>query len=349
VKPSFGFRGWLRRALALSAFAYLATLLLLWFGFYWLGESWWVTAAGLYAPRVFFAAPLPVLSLLLWVCGLRRLLWTQLASAFVLIVPLMGLVVSLPSAARAGAPSLRVLSFNVNSGYAGPQAIADAIFAQAPDVVMLQESPWAGDLADALHVRYPVVQRSTQFIIASRYPISEATDPERLPFYGRARSPRFMRYVIDTPLGKIAVYNVHPISPRGVLHIRQFRAALHQLRTGELFAGDPEADMKSNAGLRTLQIATVAGDAARERLPVLLAGDTNLPGLSAVYRKHLASYKDGFREAGFGFGYTFPWGRAFLRLDRILGSDTLRFTSFRVGCEGLSDHLCVVADIQTVK
>jgi endonuclease/exonuclease/phosphatase family metal-dependent hydrolase len=339
----------LRRALALSAYAYLAILFVLWFAFYWIGESWWVTAAALYAPRIFFGAPLPIIALLLWMAGLRRLLWTQLVALFILIVPLMGFVLPFPASPRAGAPSLRVLSFNVNTGYSGARQVADKVLAYSADVVLLQESPWASDLADILHTRYPDVQRSTQFIIASRYPISATTDPERLPYYGRARSPRFLRYVIDTPLGKIAFYNVHPISPRGVLHIHQFRAALHQLRTGQLFKGDPESDMSSNAGLRSLQIETAAADAAQERLPVIVAGDTNLPALSSVFRKYLAGYQDGFRSASWGFGYTFPVGRPFLRLDRILGSETLRFTSFDIGCEGVSDHLCVVADVQTVQ
>jgi vancomycin resistance protein VanJ len=329
-----------------SAYAYPAALLLLWFGFYFVGEKWWVTAAGLYVPRILFAAPLPVVLVLLWAGGLRRLLWTQLAAVLILVVPLMGLVFPTPGGLRSNAPGLRVLSFNVNSAYAGPLAIADQILAQSADVVLLQEVPWAEDLVDVLHVNYPQVQRSTQFIIASRYPIGVTTDPARLNYEGRQRSPRFMRYVIDAPLGKLAIYSVHPLSPRGVLNIHQFRAAFHQLRTGQVFTGEEESEMEDNAGLRALQIATVARFAGEERLPVIIAGDTNLPGLSRVYHDYLASYKDGFRAASWGFGYTFPARFPLLRLDRILASDALRFTTFRVGCEGVSDHLCVVADIQ---
>lgn len=329
------------------ALGYPVVLLALWLGFYLIGESWWVTAAGLYVPRAFFALPLPFIALALWLTRLRRLLWTQLIAALLVVFPLVGFVLPLPRQPRVGAPSLRVLSFNVNSGYAGAQAIAEQILAQSPDVALLQEGPWAPDLANALRGRFPHVQSSTQFIVASRYPILSVVDPARLPFFGRARSPRFIHYVIETPLGKIAVYNVHPISPRGVLGIHQFRATLHQLRTGQIFAGDPEADVRSNAALRSLQIATVAAEAGRESLPVVIAGDTNLPGLSSVFRKHLASYSDGFRAASWGVGYTFPDRHPFLRLDRILASNALRIVSFDVGCRGVSDHRCVIADIQT--
>jgi vancomycin resistance protein VanJ len=287
------------------------------------------------------------LTAFLWISGLRRLLWTQLAAALVLLVPLMGFVLPFSGGTKDHQPSLRVLSFNVNSAYAGFIAVADQILAQSPDVVLLQESPSTDELVDVLHVNYPHVHKSTQFIIASRFPITETTDPDRLDFGGRQRSPRFMRYVVDSPLGKLAIYSVHPISPRGALNIREYRAAFHQLRTGEIFNGQEDAEMEDNAGLRATQIAAVARYARKEVLPVIIAGDTNLPGLSRVYRDNLARYTDGFRAGSWGFGYTFPARFPLLRLDRILAGEALRFAAFRIGCKGASDHLCVVADIQS--
>ncbi len=315
-------------------------------GFYVVGEHWWVTGAGLYAPRFFFALPLPFTVAALWLAGRRGLLWTQLVAGLLLFFPLFGFVVPHASTVRVNAPKLRVLSFNVNSTFAGVAPIARGVVAEAPDLVLVQEATWGSPLVEALRASFPFVQTSTQFIIASRYPISSATDPDRLSFSGRLRSPCFMRYTIDTPLGSLAVYNVHPRSPRGVLHLRQFRATLHELRTGEMFAGDPETDVTSNAALRTLQLATAADRAARETLPVIIAGDTNLPGLSAIAREHLSGFADGFHAASWGFGYTFPERHPFLRLDRILTNEKLRVVGFHVDCRGLSDHRCVVADIQ---
>jgi endonuclease/exonuclease/phosphatase family metal-dependent hydrolase len=92
-------------------------------------------------------------------------------------------------------------------------------------------------------------------------------------------------------------------------------------------------------------VPTALGMARRETVPVIIAGDTNLPQLSATLR-NFEGFQDGFAEAGVGFGYTFPTRRPWMRLDRIYASQQLRFLSFRIGSDAASDHLCVVADIE---
>jgi endonuclease/exonuclease/phosphatase (EEP) superfamily protein YafD len=346
ARPISPLRRWFRRLIVCVSFAYLAFLIALALAFYLVGERWWVTAAGLYLPRLPLLAPLPVVALLLWMNGLSRLLWTQALALIVGLFPLMGLVLPWPTAVHEGQPRLRMLSFNVNSSFYGYQTILHKIADASPDIVLLQEAPGGGgQLLDALRARYPHVETSTQFMIASRFAILATEDPERLPYYGRERSPRFMRYLIETPLGKIAFYSVHPISPRGVLHVYRLRGLVHLLRTGAILSGNPESDVESNATLRAIQIEAVARKAARELDPVIIAGDTNLPGLSSALR-NLSEYGDGFRRASSGFGYTFPAKYPFLRLDRIWAGPELRFVNFQVGCAGASDHLCVIADLQ---
>lgn len=336
-----------RKLLVLIAYVYpvaLAALLLLLYG---VGESWWVTTALLYIPRALLLVPLPLLVLALLVAGERRLLWTQLAALLLCVFPLMGFVLPGAGSANPEARSLRLLSLNANSGFFGATAIVSQVSSYHPDIVLIQEGQFGGgQIAEGLRALYPHVHASTQFTVASRFPILEATDPARIPYYNRERSPRFMRYLIQTPLGAIAFYSLHPISPRGALHVHRFRDVLHQLRTGAFLEGDPEADLGGNTGLRALQIAAAADLASRERVSVILAGDTNLPGLSNILRNNLGRYQDGFRAGASGFGYTFPAKRPFLRLDRIMSGAGFRFTSFDIGCHGVSDHLCVVADIQ---
>jgi vancomycin resistance protein VanJ len=340
----------LRRALTLLAYGYTISLAGVLLALYCWGEDWWVTTALLYVPRIAFVAPLPLIALLLVVSGRLRLLWTQLVALLLVLFPLMGLVLPWPAPAAPSGRTFKLLSFNVNSGFFGPSEIVKQITKALPDVVLIQEGQFnGGELSERLHAFYPYVQASNQFTIASRYRILETTEQPMLPYYGRQRHGRFMRYVLDTPLGQIAFYNVHPISPRGALHVHRFRDAFHLLRTGALFAGDPERDLGSNTGLRALQIAAVAEFAGREHLPVVLAGDTNLPTLSMIFRKNLSRYTDAFAAASSGFGYSFPSKRPFLRLDRILSGPELRFTSFHVGCEGVSDHLCVMAEIERQK
>ncbi|MEO7035134.1 MAG: endonuclease/exonuclease/phosphatase family protein [Polyangiaceae bacterium] len=335
----------LRVATKLSAYAYPAILLVWCLSLYWVGERWWVTAAALYAPRALLALPLPFIAAALWATGLRRLLWTQILAAALVLFPLMGFVMPWPSSSPKGR-TLRLLSFNVDSAFSGAQGISEQIVATSPDVVLVEEAPpWDKALADGLRAHFPFVETSTQFIIASKFPIESSTEPAKIPFYSRERSPRFMRYVLRTPLGPAVVYCVHPLSPRGVLHINRFRGAFHQLLSGQLLTGDSEAEMESNATLRALQVEAMALQAGHESLPVIIAGDTNLPGLSSTLRRTLASYEDGFSAASWGFGYTYPTKHPFLRLDRVVVSEELRVVSFQVGCRGVSDHLCVVADI----
>jgi endonuclease/exonuclease/phosphatase (EEP) superfamily protein YafD len=352
VNAESGLRRSLRRTLIVGAVAYPVALSLCALGFYVIGENWWVTAAGLYAPRLVFLLPLPLTVASLLIARARRLLWTQVVAALIAIVPLMGFVVPLPHAKAASGPTLRVLTFNVDSVRSGSAEVAAAIAQNAPDVALLQEIMQVrgnDELIAALHAYFPYVEASTQFIIASRYPVAARTSPHRLVFHGKTSFSQFVRYLVESPLGELAIYNVHPRSPRGVLHVRTFHAVVPELKSGQLLAGDPSADVRANAELRELQVREAASSAARETLPTIVAGDTNLPGLSAIFRRNLSMFADGFREASWGFGYTFPVNHPFLRLDRILANDRLRFVSFRIDCRGASDHYCLVAEVQARK
>jgi vancomycin resistance protein VanJ len=78
---------------------------------------------------------------------------------------------------------------------------------------------------------------------------------------------------------------------------------------------------------------------------VIIAGDTNLPGLSRIFRENLGGFDDAFAAVGRGFGYTYPSKFPWLRIDRILTNGKLRAVDFRVGDALASYHLCVSATI----
>ena len=342
---------WVILTLKIVALLYPAVLLAVVLVFRSIGETWWVVTVALYLPRLAFGAPLPFVLLALWGFGLRRWLWTQIASLLLLLFPLMGLTLPWPRSPVRNEPTVRILSYNVDAADGGALAIVNQIEKYSPDIVLLQEVGRADDLERLLAPSYPAMSVAGQFLLASRYPILSTSDPDKVSHLGHLRSARFRRHVIDTPLGRLVVYNVHPLSPRDDFNALRGQGLRHELLSGRFFSGDSAPLIGANAGLRAVQVATFSSQAQRESDPVVIAGDTNLPGLSKVFADNLSGYQDGFRKAGWGFGYTFPNDRRpppWMRIDRILATDQLRFVRFDVGDSRASDHRCVVADVQRV-
>ncbi len=310
------------------------------------GEAFWATAVGLYLPAIFYLAPLvPITLLALWV-GPRRLLIAPLLALGVTAFFLMGLQWTLWRGAEASERTLTVLSYNVDSVRSGGREIAEQILANDPDLVVLQECYLGRDeLLDILERTHPHLEVSDQFVLASRYPIRETVDPPPVHFRDLETSARFRRHVIDTPFGPVALYNMHPISPRKGFIMVRGAGLRREVASGRLFVGAHSDEVVVNTELRVLQVGAVAQMAKAESLPVIVAGDTNLPSPSPLLRNELGFLNDGFASVGRGFGYTFPTKYPFLRIDRVLASDDLRFTRFAVGCGAVSDHHCVIAGL----
>jgi endonuclease/exonuclease/phosphatase family metal-dependent hydrolase len=336
---------WVRGTMAAIATLYPIALLAVAASLVFIGERWWVAGVTLYLPRIFWGAPLPFIVLGLLATGQYGLLWTQVVSALLVLFPLMGLAVRLPRFGPSSA-SIRVLSYNVNSSYGGADNVAQEIDRYSPDIVLLQEAWTSEGTIDHLRARYATVNVSSQFVIATRYPVLSTNEPTMIDYRGRARSPRFVQQVLDTPLGRVAVYNVHPLSPRQAFYTLRGNGLSREIPSGRFLSSANAAAFLENAGLRDLQVETAARQASRESIPVIIAGDTNLPGLSNVFHRWLSDYQDGFPHAGTGFGYTFPSNHVpWMRIDRILATRELAFVRFQVGRSRASDHLCVVADL----
>ncbi len=336
----------LRRLVVFLAFAYPAALLLWWVVVRFFGGDLWLTAVLLYLPRLVALAPLPLsIAALLWLKR-PRLLWTQAVAGLIALFPLMGLVLPTPSFVDAERPTLRVLSFNLDSGRSGIGRVVEAIKRIDADIAFIQESKAATDeLVAALSETYPHIAVRPYSLVLSRFPVTETTDHPKIPIRDWPRSARIQRHVVTTPEGKVAIVNVHPISPRGALNMYRFRGAIRSVIRGTAVNDESIDALEYNVQLRRLQIEGAARIATQEPLPIILAGDFNLPDLSQVFLANLGGFQDGFEVAGSGFGYTYPQKFPWMRLDRILASQEFDFVSFDVGCEGLSDHRCVIAEL----
>jgi endonuclease/exonuclease/phosphatase family metal-dependent hydrolase len=238
-----------------------------------------------------------------------------------------------------------VFSYNPNFAAGGQDALIREILRIDPDIALFQQLFFTDRLTAALRERYADVRTNGEFYIASRFPIRSTEVPQPLSYQRRSRSARFVRYQVDASFGPLVVYSVHPASPRGQIAAARSGGLRHAIRSGALFSLAARPDIDGDSGLRALQVLTMTRMADRETLPVIIAGDTNLPTLSPLLAR-FAKYQDGFEEAGWGFGYTFPSDRPWMRIDRIFASEHLQFRGFELGCGLVSDHLCVYADVQ---
>ena len=312
----------------------------------WVGERHWLTTVDLYLPHGLLLVPLGLLALAALVFGPRRLFVVLAAAVLVVLFPIMGLHVGGPAASFA-TPHLRILTYNVDGGRESLPEIVKEIQEIAPDVVLFQENGAA--VGDAVAAALPGFQTRavSQFFVASRYPILETFAPPKIPHLGHERSPKFMSYVLDTPLGRLTVFNVHPISPRDGFEDIRGSGLRAELESGRVFSGDRH-NLIDNTRLRRLQVEAIAERARSVEGPVLIAGDTNLPGGSRILADNLGGFQDAFAEVGSGFGYTYPSNRkvAWMRIDRILAGPGLRFTRAEVGTRHGSDHYCLYADVE---
>jgi endonuclease/exonuclease/phosphatase (EEP) superfamily protein YafD len=335
-----------KRITALAACAYPLVLVAAVLLVRCFSDDWWLLEAALYLPRILLAIPMIALLPLLIALRLPRLLWTQLVASLVLLFPLMGLVLPSPYASASG-PTLRLMSYNVHDCLSRAEVVDANIRRHSPDVVLLQEiCSHSQPIIERLRSRYPLVRAEGQFLVASRFPLRDVLAGKRLKREDREYDVGSIRYVFDTPLGRITIYSLHPASPREALDALRGIDVRAALRAGNLLRGGlAESVARENREVRELQLTAAATLAASDPNPVVLSGDTNLPGLSPVLERQFSTYQDGFSSAGWGFGYTFPSQHPWLRLDRMFASRTLRFTSFLTGCGTESDHRCIVAEL----
>ncbi len=336
-----------RRLIIVATWGYLAVVILYWLALWLIGERWWLTTVALYLPHAVALAPALPLALLLGTVGPRRFIPVPVVAVLVIVFPIMGLVVCGGAEDPSGTPRLRVLSYNVDSGRRSIPQLAAQVVGVRPDIVLLQEGDQqVGDQVTALLPDF-VRHSSGQFYLASRWPIVDVYEPPKVVVRGVDRTPRFIRYTLDTPLGLLDVFNVHPASPRDGFESIRGSGLQHEVESGGIFATDRDA-LVHNTELRRAQAATIASRARLSQHPVIIAGDTNLPESSDILADTLGHFQDGFDEVGRGFGYTFPAHTRFawMRIDRIFAGSKLRFLQFGVGARRGSDHYCVWADLE---
>jgi endonuclease/exonuclease/phosphatase (EEP) superfamily protein YafD len=292
----------------------------------------------LYAPTLPAIAPLPLLAG--WLVVRRNLsALVPLSLGCVLCLCLSGVVV--PRARGASHDvSFRIFTVNAWGVTLGPKGLAADLLEIRPDVVLLQSvhhEAYDALQCEALAGFYR--QRLGQFAIASRWPIRESEEARKPDSGGPAP---WARWTLASQQGLLDVFSVHPLSPHQALGALGDRLA--QGLPSETFA-----EVRRSVSLLRDQTHEIAVAISRARNPFVVAGDTNLPVHSAIFRGEFGLLEDAFAEAGAGTGYTYPCYLpgipAWLRLDRVLTGADLRAVSARVGRRGLSTHCALSVDL----
>lgn len=293
--------------------------------------GFWPAQLFLYGPRWLLGTPLLVL-----VPGTALARPSYLSvlavAALVLLGPIMGTCVPWKTwvASSGNGPRLRVLTANVEGRALDTVRLGDLIADLKPDIVILQE--WPDRLPSSVLWRegwhYRVVGG---MLLASRYPIR---DVENYDYLSLGIKGVGVRCVIDLPEDRpIAFLGLHLVTPApGIV------AILRREPHGVALFRD------------TLAAQWLASDAAEHwasgTLPILIAGDFNLPVESAVYRHFWSNWTNAFSTAGLGLGHTRHMRKMGTRIDHVLCGPEWRSTACWVGPDIGSDHWPVIADLE---
>lgn len=232
--------------------------------------------------------------------------------------------------------SLKVMTFNLGADCCAPEPLIAAIESEQADLVAVQELV-GGTMAliqQRLSTRYPqmILQPfgGTTGLL-NRYPIVKR---EWFQPGGRGRMALYV--VLDVNGVRLHVFVAH-LMPVELTRDEEYRLPI----------GLEDRD-------RELQVADIARRVAALSGPVLLLGDLNTSDQSRAYAMLTKTLRDAYRDAGWGFGFTFPHQVQFhglpvpgplVRIDYVLYSSSLYASSAQVGCERGSDHCYLTANL----
>lgn len=308
-----------------------------------------------------------ILTLLLTLTNLWRSKRTALVNIGSLLIcwgPIATLC-PLHSEQKADGPKMTLMSYNVmhlldfsnHSSSTADNPTLAFILSRRPDVAALQECTsfsYAGStkisksIGDSLKKVYPYSACGPEGqALLSRYPFEEV----RLHYSPSAKF-QVRAYRIDTPLGKLTLFNIH-LQSIGLTDddkelYRQFtdgRAATQPLKQ-ELSELRHDVMSKLSAAFRSraIQAAKVKELADSVGGTVIVCGDFNdIAGCYACREIMSAGLKDAYASSGCGPAITYHASRFFFRIDHIFYSTQLRSLWTRKESQPTSDHYPIIS------
>jgi vancomycin resistance protein VanJ len=295
-------------------------------------DRWWLGTVIMYAARWPSALPLAILiPAAILVC--RKALWVLAITAIVLVVPVLGVCVPWRTTfdGRTDARSLRVMTWNIHDRGADREAFVRLVEESQPDIIALQS--WANwHNLGIFDIEYRHTLQEDQFLIASRFPIQRVDGIHGEGFDGHDGGAA--HYIIDTPSGRVDLFNVHLATPR---------EGLEALRSRNQECPRIVAE---NSEVRRAQSRTLGEALKKVDRHVLIVGDFNLCIESSIYRDYWGEYEDAFSRAGWGMGDTFYHRWTEVRIDHVLTGNGWRCRRAWVGPNLGSAHRPLIADLE---
>jgi len=310
-------------------------------------DRWLFGAVNLYLPQAIWLIP-GILLICFALMFARR--WTWLPALCVLWVlgPIMGFswpMHALPE--LSGTKSVRIMTCNAKYGKRDVTPLIDDMIRYKPEVVLLQDmlKPLSGPLENFFREWH--VRSFGQYVIASKFPLSEPEDP-MISFPGEEHN--FLRCQININGTVVTLYNVHLKTPREGLN------AFRTVRRQPSYLPKAIRRFEANVEARLIQAGTLREYVRQEQGATIVAGDLNSPDASLVCAMlRDANLHDAFDEGGKGYGYTYghfllqhriPWLHvSWMRIDHIFVSSQLHSVQCWAGTAKASDHRPVFAEI----
>ncbi|MFJ8557287.1 endonuclease/exonuclease/phosphatase family protein [Streptomyces microflavus] len=253
---------------------------------------------------------------LLALAAVRR---SRLAAVSVLAPALVWAALFAPTLTDKRSPGdgLTVLSHNVDEANRDPAGTARALAGAEADVLALVELSEESTPAyeRELAAAYPHHAVLGGVGLWSRYRLTAVEEVEIMPW------TRAMRATADTPEGPVAVY---------AAHLASVRVSGAGFTTG-----------RRNEAARALAAAVRAEPAPR----VVVLGDFNGTYQDGALAPVTSQLRSAQREAGDGFGFTWPAGFPVVRIDDVLVKGMTPLASWTLPATG-SDHRPVAATLR---
>lgn len=329
----------LRKFLFLTSWGYPLIVSSLWLVMSFSGDRWWLATLVLFGPRWITALPLVIL-VPLAVLKNRRLLLPLLAGALVVFGPFMG--IRFPTAAGevhpASGPVVRVLTCNIEKGSFNASKLSTLIRDTQPDIVALQECP------NHLKLKLPAgwqTMEEGELAVLSRFPLMPGRLVKVSDQPSKWSMTSMLQCVVKAPGGDFAFCSVHLPTPRFGLQALLDKKTFLKPARRELLLRERE--------YRRLASKEVHRAVASLPLPVILAGDFNMPVESTIYRDSWKVYTNVFSQAGYGYGWTawrgVRWLEYGVRIDHVLVGHGMKVLLCETGPDVGSDHLPLLTDI----